>query len=65
MLDRASLKKSSCVVANRSEGQLLQSVYTNPQPAGRGYLVRRSQPPELVQLARFATAAEPDGEPRG
>ncbi|MEV7965679.1 type VII secretion protein EccCb [Sphaerisporangium sp. NPDC088356] len=35
---------------DRSEGQLLGQVPSSPQPPGRGTLVTRRQPPQLVQL---------------
>lgn len=45
----------SVVVMNgdRSEGQLLPRIYAQPMPPGRARIVRRGEPPALVQIAMF------------
>ena len=41
----------------RSEGQIIPSVYAAPLPPGRARVVRRGEPSHLVQIAHFAEAA--------
>lgn len=42
----------------RSEGQIIPSVYAAPLPPGRARVIRRGEPPHLMQIAHFA-AEEP------
>ncbi|WP_200259338.1 type VII secretion protein EccCa [Streptomyces sp. HSG2] len=50
------------MTGDRTEGQLFPGLYASTQPAGRGTLIRRGRPHQLVQTA-FADAAEGDAEP--
>jgi len=45
----------SCLVMSgeRSEGPILPRVYAERMPAGRGWFVRRGEPPHIVQAANF------------
>jgi S-DNA-T family DNA segregation ATPase FtsK/SpoIIIE len=57
------------LAGDRSEGQLFPGVYAGPQPAGRGWWVRRGEPVRLVQTAldpatEPATGQEPHQGPR-
>ncbi len=44
------------MTGERSEGQLFPGLYASAQPAGRGTLVRRGRPHQLVQTALDSTA---------
>jgi S-DNA-T family DNA segregation ATPase FtsK/SpoIIIE len=46
----------------RSEGQVFPRVYAEQMVPGRGRLVRRGEPPRLVQVARFPIPAAPEEE---
>jgi S-DNA-T family DNA segregation ATPase FtsK/SpoIIIE len=40
----------------RAEGQLIDRIYPEPFPPGRGRFVRRGVPPHIVQVARTKPA---------
>jgi S-DNA-T family DNA segregation ATPase FtsK/SpoIIIE len=54
------------MAGDRDEGPVLGSVRASPQPPGRGVLVSRRHPPQLVQVAlphhAPACHAEPESE---
>ncbi|MFD4262136.1 type VII secretion protein EccCb [Streptomyces sp. NPDC058534] len=39
------------MTGDRTEGQIFPGLYLSPQPPGRGTLVRRGRPPQLIQTA--------------
>lgn len=39
------------MTGDRAEGQIFPGVHLSPQPPGRGTLVRRGRPPQLIQTA--------------
>ena len=47
------------MTGERSEGQVLGGSYAEPLPPGRGRLLRRGDPPRLIQVAHF-TEGSPD-----
>lgn len=47
----------------RSEGQILPQVYAEQMTPGRGRLVRRGDKPHIVQVARFESEADTEGDP--
>ncbi|MFJ7419836.1 type VII secretion protein EccCa [Streptomyces uncialis] len=48
------------MTGDRSEGQLFPGLYASPQPPGRGTLVRRGRPHQLIQTALAAADDETD-----
>ncbi|WP_234042308.1 hypothetical protein [Streptomyces marianii] len=49
------------MTGDRTEGQLFPGLYASTQPPGRGTLVRRGRPHQLIQTA-LADAAEEETE---
>jgi S-DNA-T family DNA segregation ATPase FtsK/SpoIIIE len=45
----------SCLVMSgeRTEGPILPRLYAEPMPPGRGWFVRRGEPPHVMQVAHF------------
>ncbi|MFJ8334792.1 type VII secretion protein EccCa [Streptomyces sp. NPDC094437] len=46
------------MTGNRTEGQLFPGLYASPQPPGRGTLVRRTGPHQLIQTALAGAEAD-------